>query len=207
MGIKKLILDGEGVTLDFKQTITNCNKIAKTMTSFANNKGGKLLIGVANDGKILGVKAEEEEKYMILKAANMYCKPSLVPIFEEIYIDDKIILQVEIKKSMLKPHYALVDGQQWAVYIRIKDKSVLADELVVEVIKRENNKEASGTEYLTTEKDVLTYLQANKSFTTKEYSTMFNLSYYKTQCILINLVLSGIIKLHSTENETYFTAS
>ena len=69
INIRKLILEGEGTTLDFKNTITSCEKIAKTMVSYANNKGGKLLIGVADDGRIVGVKSEDEEKYMINKAA------------------------------------------------------------------------------------------------------------------------------------------
>ena len=57
--IKSLILQGEGVMLDFKKTITNTGKIAKSLVAFANNKGGKLLIGVAYDGSIKGVKSEE----------------------------------------------------------------------------------------------------------------------------------------------------
>lgn len=43
--IKSLILQGEGVMLDFKKTITSTEKIAKSLVAFANNKGGKLLIG------------------------------------------------------------------------------------------------------------------------------------------------------------------
>ena len=68
MNVKKLIFEGEGVTLDFKKTITSCEKIAKTMVSFANNKGGRLLIGVADNGSITGVRSEDEERYMINRA-------------------------------------------------------------------------------------------------------------------------------------------
>ena len=50
MNIRKLILEGEGVTQDFKKRIASCEKIAKTMVSFANNKGGRLLVGIADDG-------------------------------------------------------------------------------------------------------------------------------------------------------------
>jgi predicted HTH transcriptional regulator len=46
MNLKRQIFEGEGVSLDFKKTITSCEKIAKTMVSFANNVGGRLLIGV-----------------------------------------------------------------------------------------------------------------------------------------------------------------
>jgi len=62
MNVKKLIFEGEGLTLDFKKTITSCEKIARTMVAFANNKGGRLLIGVADDGTITGVKSEDEER-------------------------------------------------------------------------------------------------------------------------------------------------
>src|SRR3954467_11598225 len=99
MNVKKQIFEGEGVTLDFKKTITSCEKIARTMVSFANNKGGKLLIGVLDDGTIKGVKSEDEERYMITRAAHMFIRPALEPIFEEIYVDDKLVLVVDTLPS------------------------------------------------------------------------------------------------------------
>lgn len=200
-------MEGEGVTLDFKKTITSCEKIAKTMVSFANNKGGRLLVGVSDDGTINGVKSEDEENYMLTKAAHFFCKPALEPIFQEIYIDDKIILVVEIKKSEMKPHYALGDDKKWWVYIRVNDKSVLASKVVVEVLKRENNDQGVFLEYTSKEKALLEYLEENQRITSREYSHMLNLSSRRSQRILVNLVLSGVIRLHTTEKEEYYTAS
>lgn len=203
MSVKKLILDGEGVSLDFKQTITNCSKIARTMVSFANNQGGKLLVGVANDGKILGVKTEEEEKYMLLKAAQRYCKPSLELIIDEINIDHKIILQVEIKESDLKPHYALSEDNKWIVYIRIKDKSVQADQLIIDVLEQ-----PLDTYKLlpTLEKQkLLSYLELNNKATLSQCSTALNLPNSRTQDILVSLLLSGAIELHASSKDEYFT--
>ncbi len=207
MNVRRLILEGEGVTLDFKKTITSCEKIAKTMVSFANNKGGRLLVGVSDDGTINGVKSEDEENYMLTKAAHFFCKPALEPIFQEIYIDDKIILVVEIKKSEMKPHYALGDDKKWWVYIRVNDKSVLASKVVVEVLKRENNDQGVFLEYTSKEKALLEYLEENQRITSREYSHMLNLSSRRSQRILVNLVLSGVIRLHTTEKEEYYTAS
>lgn len=207
MNVRRLILEGEGVTLDFKKTITSCEKIAKTMVSFANNKGGRLLVGVSDDGTINGVKSEDEENYMLTKAAHFFCKPAIEPIFQEIYIDDKIILVVEIKKSEMKPHYALGDDKKWWVYIRVNDKSVLASKVVVEVLKRENNDQGVFLEYTSKEKALLEYLDENQRITSREYSHMLNLSSRRSQRILVNLVLSGVIRLHTTEKEEYYTAS
>lgn len=200
-------MEGEGVTLDFKKTITSCEKIAKTMVSFANNKGGRLLVGVSDDGTISGVKSEDEEKYMLTKAAHFFCKPALDPLFEEIYIDDKIVLVTEILRSEMKPHYSLGEDKKWWVYIRVNDKSVLASKIVVDVLKRENSEHGIFLEYSSKEKALLEYLNENERITSREYSHMLNLSRRRTHRILVNLVLSGVIRMHTTEKEEYYTAS
>ena len=205
--LKQLIFEGEGVLVDFKKTITSCEKIAKTLVAFANNKGGRLLIGVADNGEIKGVKSEEEEKYMLTKAGTFFCRPALEPLFEEVYIDNKIVLIAEIKESDTKPHYALGDDKKWWVYIRVKDKSLLASKIVVDVLKGSSREEGVFIEYSSKEKALLEYLEENERITSKEYGKILNLSRRRAQRILVNLVLSGVIRLHTTEKEEYYTAS
>ena len=74
--IIRLIATGESETLDFKQTISDASKIAKTIVSFANNKGGTLLIGVRDNGSIAGIRSEDE-KYMLELAGSFYCSPKI----------------------------------------------------------------------------------------------------------------------------------
>ncbi|SDF71838.1 Putative DNA-binding domain-containing protein [Pedobacter terrae] len=204
--IKSLILQGEGVMLDFKKTITSTEKIAKSLVAFANNKGGKLLIGVADDGSIKGVKSEEEEKYMILTAAHQFCKPAIEPYFEEIYVDDKLVLVVEIPESDTKPHYALDHEKKWWAYIRIDDKSVLASRIILEVLKQEYKNNGVLISYSDNEKKLLEYLEQNGRITLKEFSKLLRSSYRKAQKVLVNLILTNVIKSHTTEKEEYYTA-
>jgi len=207
MNIKRMILEGETVTQDFKKTITSCEKIAKTMVSFANNKGGRLLIGIADDGNIKGVKDEEEERYMITKAAHLFAKPALEPGFEEVYVDDKLVLIVEIPQSDLKPHYALSDDGKWWVYVRVKDKSILASKVVVDVLKRSNDENGVLIEYSSKEKALLEYLETHERITVKEYSELLKLSRKASQRIIVNLILSGVIRVHTSEKEEFYTAA
>lgn len=207
MNLKRLILEGESTTLDFKKTITSCEKIAKTMVSFANNRGGKLLIGVADDGTIKGVKSEDEERYMITKAAHFYCRPQLEPIFEEIFWDGKIVLVAEIEESDVKPHYALGEDNKWWVYIRVKDHSVLASKIVVDVLRKEAKGENVLLEYSPKEKALLEYLSNNERITLPEYRKMLNISKRSASRILVNLVLMGVIRVHTTEKTEFYTAS
>jgi predicted HTH transcriptional regulator len=206
MNIKKLIFEGEGVSLDFKKTITRCDKIAKTIVAFANNKGGRLLIGVADDGTIPGVKFEEEEKYMITKAIQQYIRPVLEPVFEEVYVDDKLVLLVNIESSDTKPHYALGEDGKWWVYVRVKDKSVLASKIVVDVLKRSADERGVLIEYSANEKTLLEYLQEHNRIDIKEFCKLLTISRKTAQRILVNLALSGVISIHTTEKEEYYTA-
>lgn len=207
MNVKKQIFEGEGVTLDFKKTITSCEKIARTMVSFANNKGGRLLIGVADDGTIKGVKSEDEERYMITKAAHLYSRPALEPIFEEVYVDDKLVLVVDTPASNLKPHYALAEDGKWWVYVRVKDKSVLASKVVVDVLKRSTDSNGVLIEYSTKEKSLLEYLETTARITVKEYCDLVKVGRRAAQRILVNMILSGVIRVHTTEKEEYYTAA
>ena len=91
MNVKKLIFRRRrGNSLSFKKTITSCEEVTRTMVAFANSKGGRLLIGVADDGTINGVKSEDEERYMISKAAQLYAKPPLEP-----YISRKFMWMIK----------------------------------------------------------------------------------------------------------------
>jgi predicted HTH transcriptional regulator len=206
MNVKKLIFEGEGVKLDFKKTITSCEKIARTMVAFANNKGGRLLIGVADDGTINGVKSEDEERYMITKAVQFYTKPSLEPIFEEVYVDDKIVLVVDISESTAKPHSALADDGKWWVYVRVKDKSVLASKIVVDVLKRSAGNEGVLIEFSSKEKALLEYLEKAARITINECCDLLKIGRKRAQRLLVDLILSGIVRIHTTEKEEFYTA-
>jgi predicted HTH transcriptional regulator len=206
MNVKRQIFEGEGVTLDFKKTITSCEKIAKTMVSFANNKGGRLLIGVADDGTINGVKSEDEERYMITKAAHLFAKPALEPVFEEVYVDDKLVLIVDTPESTTKPHYSLAEDGKWWVYVRVKDKSVLDSKIVVDVMKHQSSNVGVLFEYSANEKNLLEYLEKTARITIKECCELLKMSRKRTQQLLVNLILSGIIRVNTSEKEEYYTA-
>ena len=207
MNIRKIILEGESATLDFKNRITSQEKIAKTLVAFANNRGGKLLIGVADDGTIKGVKSEDEEKYMITKSAHLFCKPAIEPKFEEVYVDDKLVLVVDIPKSDTKPHYALDENKKWWVYFRVKDKSVLASKIIVDVLKEGNHENGQLISYSEHEKKLLNYLEEHGRITLKEYSKLTRSAYKKAQKIIVSLILTGVILPHTSEKEEYFTAA
>ena len=69
--IQNLIAEGEHQMLDFKFEVSDSKKIARSLVAFANTDGGRLLIGVKDNGSISGIRSEEE-KHMIQTAAQMF---------------------------------------------------------------------------------------------------------------------------------------
>ena len=207
MNIKKLILEGEGVTVDFKKTITSFEKIAKTMTAFANSRGGRLLIGVEDTGEIIGVRSEEEEKFMIRKAGSDYCKPSIVPHFEEVYLDNRMVLVAEIRESSSKPQYALSEEKKWWAYMRVNDKSVLASKIMVDVLKKKGSGEEILLKFTDKEKLLLEHLQEHEKITFREYCKLAGMNRKKASRALVNLILMGLIRVHTAEKKEFYSAT
>jgi len=206
MHLLKLIAQGEGESLDFKKTISDASKIAKTMVSFANHKGGRLLIGVNDNGSISGVRSEDE-KYMLDLAGGFYCRPEISPEIREWEFGDKVVIEAIIPEGEHKPYAAKGDDDKWWVYIRVKDKSLLASKVVVDVLKR--NAKGTGTvlNYTKHESSLLKLLTKQERITLKEVTKLLNISRWRAQRMLVNLVSLGVLRNHTTEKEEYFTLS
>lgn len=73
--IHRLIDEGEHEHQDFKFKISDARKIARSISAFANNDGGRLLVGVRDNGTIAGLRSEED-MHLIDAAARIYCTPA-----------------------------------------------------------------------------------------------------------------------------------
>ncbi|MFN7313771.1 MAG: helix-turn-helix domain-containing protein [Bacteroidota bacterium] len=200
----QLIAKGENETLDFKKTISSASKIAKTVVAFANHKGGTLLVGVNDNGSISGVRSEDE-KYMLDLAAGFFCKPEIKLNLIEWELGDKTIIEAIVPEGTNKPYYAKDEQGKWWVHVRVKDKSLLASKVVVDVLKRETQQTDTFIKYSKHEEGLLHYLGKNERITLKQTCKLLNISRWRAQRMLINLVSAGVIRNHTTEKEEFFT--
>ncbi|MFA6261236.1 MAG: ATP-binding protein [Bacteroidia bacterium] len=200
------IAKGESENLDFKLTISDASKIAKTMVSFANHKGGTLLVGVRDKGDIAGVQSEDE-KYMLDLAASFYCKPEIQLKLHEWDFGNKVVLEAIVPEGEHKPYYAKDADGKWWVYIRVKDQSLLASKVVVDVLKRQTSQAGTLIQYTRHESALLKYLGLHPRITLKEVCKLLNISRWRAQKMLVNLVSSGILRNHTLEKTEYFTLS
>jgi len=206
LALRKLLENGEDDTLDYKKEVSSENKIAKTMVSFANHKGGTLLIGVNDNRTIHGITASEE-RFMLEKAAGFFCKPELEIGIKEWQVGKKTVLEVVIPKGTKKPYFALGEDGKWWAYIRVKDQSLLASKVVLDVLKKEGADEDTLVTFSSKEKELLDYLTSHHKINISQFCKLVNISRRRATQILVNLIRIGAIRAHNTEKTEYYTLS
>jgi len=204
--IHKLIAQGEHQQLDFKFEIADSMKIAKTFSAFANTDGGKLLIGVKDNGNIAGVRSEEEF-YMAEAAATMYCKPPITFKSKEWLVENKKVLEVTIKKGEEKPYFAENEDGKWLAYVRVNDQNILANRALVNAWKRKNSPDGTYINYTQNERLLLEYLENNEFITISKYRRISGISLYKAENVLTNFLSLDIIEIDISEKQVLYRLS
>jgi predicted HTH transcriptional regulator len=208
--LKILIKEGEGFELEFKRKVSTPVKVAKTLMSFANTKGGIVLFGVDDDQTIVGVGSEKEQMEMIQTAASYYCDPPLNPGIDTVPYKGRDVVVVTVEESDQKPHYLNVDESEenegTRVYIRVNDKTVEASKEVVRILQAENPdtpplRIAIGDN----ERRMFDFLDENERITVKEYMKLINISHRRASRSLIQLVRAGVLRIHTHEKEDFYT--
>jgi predicted HTH transcriptional regulator len=191
--ITKLIQQGEHQTQDFKYCISDSRKIARSLVAFANTDGGRLLVGVKDNGRIAGVRSEEEY-YMVESAAKIYSSPVIGFNTKQHFIEGKTVLEVIIEPSDEKPHFARDEEGKWWAYFRKDDENRLANKIMIEVWKRQKSTEGILISYTEAEKSLLDYLESNEKISVSKFSRIAHLSYKKAEQIIINFRTLNILK-------------
>jgi predicted HTH transcriptional regulator len=124
--ILEIIKNGEDSYHEFKKEISSFDSILCEIVAFANTKGGVLLVGVGDDGKIIGVDGIEKIEQSLSNMTADKIEPSLNITLQNITIEDKVIIYIEIPFDD-KPY--LIDGICWIRQGSRKQKAS-RDELV-----------------------------------------------------------------------------
>ena len=173
------------------------------MGSLANTKGGTIWVGVRDNRTFRSIDPLGEQ-HRLEQAAEHFCDPPLELEFKVHRIGTYRILEVTVPESLHKPVYSLRDDDQWMVYIRVKDESMLATKTMVEVLERQSMDEPITIELGSKEQFLLDYLNEHPHITLKEYSDLMNLGLRRARRIVVNLLAAGLIRVKYKDKEEYY---
>jgi predicted HTH transcriptional regulator len=196
--LKKLIKEGENQQLDFKYCISDSRKIARTLSAFANTDGGRILIGVRDNGSIAGVKSDEEY-YMVDTAVQLFCRPEIAFTIKQHITAGKTILEVEVAKGKKRPYKVRDENGKWQSYFRSNDQNLVANKVLLQVWRKEERGSGVIVKFGKAENTLMDYLLKNGSITLSGFRKIAHIPSYRAESILANLIIFKVISMNASE--------
>lgn len=197
---------GEGLTLEFKTRVPKAERISKEVIAFANTSGGRLLLGVDDDGGIKGVRDAEEEEYALTAALEKHCRPPVKISTERIPISNKRnVILVRVPASSEKPHKLVAENGEETVYIRVADMSVEASREHVRLMKNRNKADNVVFEFGEKEKVLMRYLENYGRITVAQFARVADIPKRRASHTLVLLAKANVLQLHPDSKTDYFT--
>lgn len=100
------IHNGEDSVTQFKQDVTDANRLAEELVAFSNTEGGLLLIGISDDSTVTGLDDSQISRInqLLSNTANENVKPPIYPLTEVLDIQGKRIIAVSVRKGENRPY-------------------------------------------------------------------------------------------------------
>lgn len=192
--IHSLIAQGEHVEQDFKYEISDARKIARTLSAFANTQGGRLLIGVKDNGRIAGVRSEEE-MYMIEAAAQLYCTPRVDVVMTTHCVEGHTVLVVEVPQAQHKPVMALDENNRPWAYVRVADENILASPTHLQLWQLDDEAVPDVLSFTDRESRILDLLAQEEECSLSRICRITHVSRYDVQRLMAQFVHWGIVAM------------
>jgi hypothetical protein len=210
----RYLASGENIHTEFKRLVHSPEKIAKSMTAFANTSGGVILIGVDDDRRVVGIASEKETTEIIWEAAQFHTDPVVGFTSEVIEYRGRDVMAIRVEASESKPHFHISESRdtntfkkttERKVYIRDNAHNIAAHPEVVKLMVSE--KRPLRLSFGDNERTLLKYLDTYHRITVQEFSRLTNLSSRRASRILITMVRAQVIDLHSDGRSSFYTLS
>ena len=121
----EIIANGENSGVEFKRDDVRPEQLAREVVALANFQGGRILLGVEDDGSVSGLLRKNTEEW-VMNVFRDKIHPMILPFYEEAQLEDsKRVGIISFPSGISKP-YVLRQGGREDIYIRVGSTSQLA---------------------------------------------------------------------------------
>jgi ATP-dependent DNA helicase RecG len=119
----QLIANGENSFVEFKRDDVRPEQLAREVVALVNHRGGRILLGVEDDGTVTGLQRENAEEWVMDTIFARYVHPWIVPSYEEVDLGEgRRVGVVTVMQGTAKP-YVLRFQDREEIYIRLGSTS------------------------------------------------------------------------------------
>lgn len=208
--LEQLVALGEGISLEFKRRVPRPERIAKEIVALANTNGGRIVLGVGDDGTIAGVGDAAEEEFLLREATKAHCSPPIEYDTERVVVGDRNdVVVVTVPESKTKPHVVVADPpsdtDEGPAYVRVEERSVVASDDTVHQLRNQKADEGVTFEFGETESLLMRYLDDYGRITVPQFAKVADITPEQASQTLLRLERADLLHLHSSEDGDYFT--
>jgi predicted HTH transcriptional regulator len=118
---------GEGVRVEFKRILPREERAARTLCAFANTRGGLLLVGVTDRGRVHGVHHPEEVREALLRISRQWIEPEIALELQVLEVHGPRVVACSVPWSRERPHALLLPDGEKRVLVRVGASNRPAD--------------------------------------------------------------------------------
>ena len=201
--LRGLIAQGEHQQQDFKYKVQDAVKLARSVSAFANTEGGRLLIGVRDDGHLSGVRSEEEI-FMMHQAAWKYCVPAASIKFDNYRVEGRTIVIATVPASQKRPVQAIDEEGRRRAYLRIADENIVASPVHLAIWREEQSTRGASFTYGDDERRLIAALPPGEWLTLNAVTRRCRLPRPKVVVLLARLIRYGIALIEHRDQQFVF---
>jgi ATP-dependent DNA helicase RecG len=120
----EILANRENSGVEFKRDDIRPEQLGKEIVALANLNGGRILLGVEDDGTISGIQRPELQEW-VLNVFRDKVHPQILPFYEEVQVEDKRVAVISLLQGISKPYVLRNNGRE-DIYVRMGDRSELA---------------------------------------------------------------------------------
>ena len=157
----------ESETVELKAEVTD--EIKKEIVAFANGDGGKLYIGVADDGTVLGLNDADGVALQVSNMVRDAIKPDVTMFlrYETLNIEGRGVVAVDIQQGTGRPYYIARKGlRPEGVFVRQGYSSVPATDTAIRRMIKETD--GDSFENMRSLEQELTFQAAQAEFSQRD---------------------------------------
>lgn len=159
----------EDLNTEFKREFVN--DLNREVIAFANTDGGKIYIGIEDDGSVCGVADIDKVQQVCVSHIKNTVKPDIILFtdFKKAEFDGKAVLEIEVQKGTECPYYIAGKGiRPEGVYVRVGSSSVPATETAI--LKMIKETDGDSYEDVRSLNQNLTFEETSKYFVQRKVS-------------------------------------
>ena len=120
----ELISNGENSGVEFKRDDVHADSLAKEISALLNLEGGHIILGVEDDGTVVGLtRSREDAEQWVINVCRENLQPPILPYWETVPFDDRLVGVLFLPSDAPDKPYKGKRGSAWVTFIRVGSTS------------------------------------------------------------------------------------